>query len=172
MRGLRRILCVAVAGVCCLAWSGWAQGQGPGDGQGPEDKPGPNWGQIQAYVQWLKNDKGVRPERPLDLTKVPEELREELQEAIEEAKTARAAFVEAQKKLLEQWKEATTAEARQELRDQMRQALEKFREDQKANIQDIKETLKQIREQFADKRNELIDQARERARDQKGNRGE
>lgn len=125
---------------------GGQYGQGGQGGQGQ-----PNWGQIQAYLQWLKNN-NASPEKPVPT------LPDGLKEKIQAARQAKLEFMAKQKELAQQMKQA---ENREEIRQQMREARQTFLQEQKQLMEQIRQQIAEMRREFKEGQNELVEAAKE-----------
>jgi len=149
---LLALVCAVGLTFSLSAFADGDDGGNGGSGNGGQGGQGqPNWGQIQSYLQWLKNS-NARPEKP-----VPE-LPEGLKEKIEAARQAKLQFIEQQKQLAQQMKQA---ENREEIRQQMREARQQFLQEQKQLMEQIRQQIAEMRRAFKEGQNQLVEAAKE-----------
>ncbi|MGC8989485.1 MAG: hypothetical protein ACP5MD_05135 [Verrucomicrobiia bacterium] len=128
--------------------NGGSENGGSNGGQGQ-----PDWGQIQAYLQWLKNN-NASPEKPVPT------LPEGLAEKIQTARQAKLQFMEQQKQLAQQMKQADK-ETREQIRQQMREARQTFLQEQKQLMEQIRQQIAEMRRQFKEGQDQLVEAAKE-----------
>lgn len=129
--------------------NGGSENGGGNSGQGGQGQA--NWGQIQAYLQWLKNN-NASPEKPVPT------LPEGLAEKIQAARQAKLQFIEQQKQLAQQMKQA---ENREQIRQQMREARQTFFQEQKQLMEQIRQQIAEMRRQFKEGQDQLVEAAKE-----------
>lgn len=81
----------------------------------------------------------------------------------------RETFIAGQKELAKKMKDAS-AEQREALRDKLRENREEFKQKQSALREDIRERLSELRKEFVNNRDKVLNEAKEHAKERKGNR--
>ena len=114
----------------------------------------------------LDKEKPAHPDKPDRGANV--QLPEDVKKLIDEFNQARQDFLQDQKELLAQIKDASK-EQREKLRDQLKTNREEWLEKQKELREEIRERLKELREKLPNHR-EIIDEAKGKAKDRKKGR--
>ncbi|HOW64796.1 MAG TPA: hypothetical protein P5186_13905 [Candidatus Paceibacterota bacterium] len=190
MKAINNLLTVAVvalglASATCLAAqqgasSGGKQGQSegsPGAGAGNAGDQGAQNGGDQGQsgeAPGANENAGGQGEvnsenkgRPPEFARPA--LPEDVKKLFTDLETQRKTFTDTQKELAKQMKDAS-AEQREVLRDKMKENRETFKETQRALREDIRDRLAEMRKEFANNRDKVLEEAKEQAKERKGNR--